>query len=395
MKLARGIVWGLLGGILILAMIAICYDWTLILENLEKIVDLLKEIVPVFGIVLGVLYTYPIFKQKLLEGHIIKHFDKIQDANRKIRSEALNLMDKYMPKVDDQNPVKKEKIEECINDIQHLKGVAIDGNSESLQYIQMFYDSLVCLKNSDTAIKNYTLYCFLRIHLEEIYNLSGHIYNLSLLPKLKTQKRIIKKLHTYLVNNTSYKINGLNHSLTVLKGSVEFLLFVHNTLKVAEKNKMDDNYLTYTACYKSISDPAALVRLMYNKGIYIPSQLKYDNPLLQNQELSLIGFSANNNTHEGSFCHVYYANIAYFRTPPNIDKETIAKMPDAYLGKVIFSGVVDIKNISIMDKKSHVIQITINTDVLKQYFKKNKKLIKRKMRDEVGKTALFKKIKKK
>lgn len=96
----------------------------------KSLKDLLVIISAPIFVLIGVLVTLPIFEKKIIENHIQKRVEEIQDANSKLNIENQIVIDKYSLQGTFPLAVDKAFLKELVDDINELYIIALKCSSE-------------------------------------------------------------------------------------------------------------------------------------------------------------------------------------------------------------------------------------------------------------------------
>ena len=127
--------WSLLIVILLICIVLVLWCPSFI-EKTKTIIQLYSEFLSPTAIVLGLVLGYPLLKRKLVDGHITKQFEIINEANRKVRNEALRLKAKY-PIEQDFTPISKEYLTSVYEDVCSLNELSFEANSVLYKYTEL------------------------------------------------------------------------------------------------------------------------------------------------------------------------------------------------------------------------------------------------------------------
>lgn len=385
--------WWVIGGILLciaVVSVAIINDCCLnrIINDSLNYINLL--ITPI-GIIVGFVLGYPLLRKKLVEGYVVKQFNIMDDANRCVRKQCLDLLEKY-PVRHISNSLTAEYLESLVNDIKELKDCAIDSNKNAYKYLGLFYNSLVEFQQGTKGgipngwMKSYyneTLSSFAHKQIQQVYDLSSSIVNIPSNDTVK--KRLLnKKLDKYVRGNDIYMVEGFDLSLSHYHDSALLVLFFGNYINSLNK----DNGLLFECCYKSAPTPSALARILYVGGIYLPLKIAGNTILnFATPELVLTGYKRVNSTNmsDGIKTHYlvcHYANISSFGFMSGVNEKSdiFPEFRDSYLGIEAFN----INDIESFDVDGERLIIKIDERKAMECFKKVKGKLKKKMVSETN-----------
>lgn len=289
----------------------------LINDATRMILDNLSLLITPLGVILGLVLGYPLLKRKLVDSYITKQFEIIHDNNRDVKKECLKLQEKYPIKYI-ANKLTKKYLEEAVQDMYKLKEIATEANQDAYKYSYLVYKSLKLFaeKNPatilDTHLSQY--YCenisnFINGHLDQIYKYSQSIGYIST-TAVKRKTILIDKLKRYVTDNHLYQVDNIDKSLSHKHTSALLVLF--SSTNVAELSS--NNGLLFQCCYEAAPTPSPFVRMMFNRGVYIPPILYGGKEMgFFEKRLCLVGFKREHSTklHRGitTYSYIfYYAN---------------------------------------------------------------------------------------
>lgn len=118
---------------------------------MSEILNYIKEIITILGLVIGIIFGYPILWRKLREDHIKKLLNETQVANKKTKFACHKLIEKYLNRTYSEEPITKDLMQKAFSDIQDLNEIALNSSKEvvtfsillksTLQTIMRFYHS--------------------------------------------------------------------------------------------------------------------------------------------------------------------------------------------------------------------------------------------------------------
>ncbi|WP_270547302.1 hypothetical protein [Butyricimonas paravirosa] len=393
MRIIKCIVWCVLV-VMIVAIIGVSiYNNDNVNTIMHNFLNYLNLLVVPFGVILGILYGYPLLKQKITEGHIGKQFDLIQETNRMIRIECLNLKQKVNPNLTERDtPLTIEYLNTISNDIDHLNKLSIDASSDIHTYLNLLSKSIVALKKiiKDNVIEGdtYAMWyfnLFISHHLSYIQSIAGLIRPIPSNRDLKKMSIITDDLAPYVKNNIYYTIEGIEHSLDSSATSTSSVAFISHSRTVSP------NCSYFYACYNAVNKVAPVVRCMYHDQIYAPAILALnmqdtgkliDKVLFKVMRLSLIGYKLDKNVvTESTSCDLYYTSTSVLGLVN--DENFIKTSEDAYINSPSFSQI-EILNFKPLGQR--VVMIKVSASDLEILFLQNRSILEDKMLAELNTT---------
>jgi len=320
------------------------------------------------------IFTRRLLKEKLIETHITKKLNEIQDANTEVRIKSEKLFDKYFL-LGDISILSKEVLEEVLKDIKKLSLISEKASSSITTIIILLKLTLMRAhkgfdKTQETFIFKIDFYNFIIEILESVNYYSTEVVEIPKSVKNIKKETIAKKLKKYVKNS---EINSFKHFKLGVDKSVDsayFLLFIDAVIR----SKII--YLMLCALDKNRS-PKNLAKMLYCHNIYAPSILENDDSGLlgEGDKIYLIGFYISSTLKE---IKLYYSDPSTANTFDfNIFKKHIEKYKDIWIENSNFSFS---KGRVIPMKNENFFTLEYKREYLEELFKKNKKAIKRKIK---------------
>lgn len=358
------------------------------LEQLNRVVaDFLKYLnllITPLGIILGIILGYPLLKKKLIENYITKQHDIMYEANRTLRKECLQLIEKY-PSAYISTELDGEYIQQALEDVRKLTDTAFDANPEAHKYVMLLFNALQEFnkeKHPKAHEYNETLSTFLNFHIHQIYNHAKSL-GTNLNSNIKERKYLVDRLAPFVNDNKFLEFESIDLSLSHKKGSSFLVGFFSNTFSAADS----DSPFLFLASYEAIPSPCPIARLMYNRKIYLPPVLTSPAPIFHDRELRLIGFkrrkTTNISTGKITYSYTcYYANISEcgFVDGTIKNEQSLKEFADAYIKSVPinYEAIKDFKKF-----ECEIIGFKMDETELKRAFQKNKRRLVRQLKKEL------------
>ena len=358
------------------------------IEKARSIIQLYSEFLSPTAIVLGLVLGYPLLKRKLVDEHITKQFEIINEANRKVKNEALRLKVKY-PIDGDSTSLSKEYLISVYEDVRSLNELSFDANSVLYKYTELMrralhlyikeYDNHIGEKgivqegNSMYIINRDTLKAWMQYHLVTIFEYARTMQEV---PTESPKKRQYEEgdVSRFLTENTFYEIESLDPTISYYYNSQYIMKYQENNNKSLSSKR---DWLFFKYCYSSVKTTKAMARMMYKNKIYIPLVLrKVFNEVLK-ETLCLVGYNESGevNPSTGQTVDTYvcfYASIDVLDSTSNIkEPKDLDGFVDPYIERSFDMSMFEIK-----DSKHHMIRVEIQQDKAKENYKLvEKKLI--------------------
>ena len=335
--------------------------------------DLLTKTLTPISIILTIILGYPILKRKLTDSYITKQFNIIDDSNRIVRKECIELLDKYVINGNN-NSLNINYLDNVVKDIQKLKYLSIDAATNVYLYTNLIYQSLINLQriyrsfnnNQKEPHYNYKeeLDRWINLQLQEVFSYSRTIGSIPS-GNSKSRKRLNRKLSKFVSDNTYIEISDIAHSLDYKADSAMLVLFFERCKEAFSYKNIE----FYLACYKSAPTPCPFARLLYNSEIYFPPVLCGKELIFGKATLLLIGYNKRKSLSqkgEENFYICTYANISnisfVYGTLNNLDD--LREFKDDYLNSEFI-----ISNYSNFSKRGECIQLYISLEKAEQQYK--------------------------
>ncbi len=386
--------WSLLIVILLICIVLVLWCPSFI-EKTKTIIQLYSEFLSPTAIVLGLVLGYPLLKRKLVDGHITKQFEIINEANRKVRNEALRLKAKY-PIEQDFTPISKEYLTSVYEDVCSLNELSFEANSVLYKYTELLrralhlyikeYDKhigergIVQDGNSMYIINSDTLKAWMQYHLVTVYDYARTMQEV---PTESPKERKYEEgdVSKYLTQNTFYEIESLDPTISYYYNSQYLMRYQENNNKSLSGN----DWLFFKYCYTAVNTTKAMARMMYKDKIYIPLALKRNTNGIFEESLRLVGYKKseiyNISTQQQVNAYIcFYANIGILDNTSNIKKsKDLNGFIDPYTERSFDMSMFEIK-----DSKHHMIRVEIQQDKAEENYKIVKKKLVANMQEEMN-----------
>jgi len=359
---------------------------------IDTFLNWLNKLITPLGIVVGLVLGYPLLKRKLVETYITKQLEAISEANAILRQKCLELMNKYPP-THTSVCLEKEHFKELLDDYKKLWDFALKADIGAYKYYKLVLDSFcefeTIIEKSEflpnAHYKKETVNILLFYHLRQIYHYASIVpFSDKVVRKTKLNnklKKFVSENEYEIVENFDFQIRHKVNSAML----VTFFSITINSLNAA-------NGLLLKCFYLSAQTHIPFVRIMFNKKIYVPPILiaKNEGSFGDKDELRLIGMKSRQRIlyHEGTFdiskkenyYILIYADFSIRKF--EFTKEMLLKsFMDGYLN-FDYCALFDANKISDVVVENNIVQIEINTDLLKKQFKDNKGKILKQMKKD-------------
>lgn len=352
----------------------------------STILDYIKEIITIIGLLFGLFWGFPILRKKLQEDQIKDFVKETQQYNKNIRQECHKLIEKHTTKQYKNIVIGYKELQNIYLEICEIDLKAFNTSKEisSLVFLlkNTFQGVLRHYNKNTKLLTTGMVYPFYLSILSEIIFFATKVV---LLPeKASTEKfRLInKKIDPYLSDNTFRKYKYFEIGLNIKATSpVTFLYF-------SLINKHAD-FLFQRASYQIMKNVAPIAILLFFNKIYFPIILERNEKFILSDskvKLYLIGFQSiitHSTTESKKSVDFYYSNLddtMVFVKNRLKKSHFISDYKDIY----IKSKQIDLPKInSFATDAPEILKVNVDQEYVQELFKDNKKKIKKKMKKEL------------
>jgi hypothetical protein len=354
-------------------------------DLVDSILNYTKEILIIIGLGAGIVLGYPALRKKLMEDHIKKLIDDIQSSNKSIKIQCQTLIDNYYSKTYRSDLISISDIQQTYNELDSLHKQALNASKEVVTYVFMLKSTIQgVLKIYDPMQVPYLIYSneyygsYITI-LHEIIFFTTKIVNIPSSSRTVRFKYINKKIEKFIIKDNFRKFKYFEQGVDYRYTSPLLLSFYGNIHKF-------QNTLILKSAYKIFNSPVPIIRLLYLNGLYFaPILKKKEKTLFIEERLYLIGFKSSiryDEKGEKEIVSLLFCNISdTMNFTGSIKKEDLE---NDFIDDYIPSKDLDLKkalNLTFGTKEE--ITIEFEKSYLKELYKRNKRLIKNKMRNEL------------
>lgn len=356
-------------------------------DLMDSILRYTKEILLIIGLGAGIVIGYPALRKKLTEDHIKKLIEDIQSSNKNIKIQCQTLIDNYYSKTYRSDLLAISDVQQTYNELDNLHKEALNASKEVVTYVFMLKSTIQgVLIHYDPTNLPYRIYSddyyslYIRI-LHEIIFFTTKIVNIPSSSRTVRFKYINKKIRKFIIKENFRKFKFFEQGVDYRYTSPLLLSYYGNINK-------GKNILILKSAYKIFNSPAPIIRLLYLNGLYFsPILKKKEKTIFIEEKLYLIGFKAStqyNELGEKEIISLIYCNISdMLNFTGSIKKEDFE---NDFIDDYIVSKNLDIKKaIKITFGTIEEITIEFEKSYLKELYKRNKRLIESKMRNELPK----------
>lgn len=357
---------------------------------MESYIELfIKALGPIVALI-GILVTLPIIRKKLLENHIVKKLNEIQEANTEVRIYNERLIDKYLPIAVNYKELSMSDIQNIYSDLEKSFSASQNASSEVaslMYYLKMVITRIKINYTNNYQIDQFYTNSFLGFIIDILEVANTYTTQVVPIPKsVKTKKsQIIKKSlikyvsNSHIVQFTHFKI-GVDYD----PHSALYLIFYNAAINMGNSAVMQ-------ACFKIHNNSNIIAKILFYKKIYAAPELSMPfKDIIHGAEslsLYLIGFvylnhSSTNSEAPQTLVELIYSNtkdhIKLIKKSPN--KKIIQNCNDSWIINSGFSLSERYKE-AIADKyDSETIRIKFDLAYLEKLHKSNLKSIKKKLK---------------
>lgn len=356
-------------------------------ENvLDSIIKYTKEILVLVGLSAGIVLGYPAIRKKLVEDHVKKIIEDIQDSNKEIKILCQSLSDKHLSRTYKTEIISINEIQQAYYEVDELHKKALNASKEVVTFTFLLKRTIQgILRRYDTKNQSYRIFTneFYGFYINILYEITffaTKIVNIPTNTRTVRIKYINRKIKKYVVNNKFKKFKYIEQGVDNKYASQLLLSFYGNIYRI-------NNIIILRAAYTIFSSPAPISRLLFLNELYFPPILKKREPtLFIYEKLNLIGiikqvqYGAQG---KREIVQLLYANIGeMFNFVGTLTKQDIE---DNFIDDYILSKGIDLKK-AIKIKIGNLEEMTIDLekDYLNELFNINKKLLKEKMLKEMN-----------
>jgi hypothetical protein len=354
-------------------------------QSLTNILNNLKEIVTIIGLIVGICLGYPFLRKQLIDNQVKQFIDDIQISNKEIKVSCQKLIDKYISRTYLTEEITIPDIQSTYDEMDELHSVALNATREVTTFVFLFKRTVQnFLRVYDSTNVPYRIYTdkyyslYIKI-LQEISFFSTKIISVPKSAKTVNLKYINREIEKFLDKGNFRKFKYFEQGVDHRAASPLLLSFYSNIFNIG-------NSLFVKSAFKVFNSPVPVVRLLYLYKIYFPPILKKtEKSLFIYEVLYLVGFSASTRYSEDGekqIITLLYCNISdMVNFTDSITKEVLeTKFIDDYINS---NGVEIKKAIKVEFGSKEDIKIEFEKNYLHELFNKNRKRIRNKMLSEL------------
>lgn len=359
-------------------------------SSVKDLLDFLESFSVIVVGVLGLLWAYPWLKKKATESYVEKQVDIIFHANKNLRAECVELLEKY-PISMRSNDLSVDDVSKALADIQKLYSHSVDANYDAYRYSYLLYHSIKLFHTSISSgipINFHTHYYkedfhnFLHRHIDEILQYASNVDSIARMA-VDSQKKLVRKVDKYVVGNELKVVPGMDGKVHFKVSDALLVLFFCNNIEMAE-----GMHLLHETCFKVAPNGASFARLMNNQKWYAPIQLKVEGGFpFENLKLDLVGYKQMvsyklESGKEEHYVVLYYSNVSEIGFVGAFvdNKAKLVSCADSYLDSPVLLKEDDILE---MWKDSERVGIKVKRSAIKEHYRLIRRKLQRKMRKEL------------
>lgn len=335
---------------------------------------------------LGIIVAVPILRKKLVASHITSKLNEIQTANSSVQSFNLELIDKYTPLTFSNDLLEPNDLKVLLLDLRKIFHISQKASSDVATLTFFLKTTLEgTIKHYDTKtskrFSTRSLLGFVIENLELINFYASQVVQVPKSSKTKGRDLINKKIKKYVTHSQIKQYKHFKLGIIEDANSAHFTLF---SSSVNARNHI----LLMRATFQIYWSPNAIAKLLYLNKIYAPSILSiqesgsffHPEPL----NLFLIGFSSKRVLSKdpdapSEKVELIYSNPDDFYLFVNsLTYEKIKKScEDIWITNSYFQ--ID-KSLSMTKQERETFTLSYDEVYLKTLFKKNKRVIRKKLK---------------
>jgi hypothetical protein len=344
-----------------------------------------KEALTIVGLALGIYFGLPFLRKKLVEDHVKKLFENIQETNKEIKELTHTLIDKHLSKTYKNNPTSINEIQELYNDLDDLYKKSLNGSSEVVTFSFFLKRTIQGVLRTyepkfNEIITTSELYELCINVLYEIAFFTTKVITIPYNSKTEQFKYIHPELEQYVLNKKYQKFKHLEQGVDNKYASPLLISFYNHINRCSSKHIIRSAYLI-------AQSPVPMARLLFLNKIYFPPILKSTEKKLfiTDMRLHLISFKIAfqiGSSGQREIVTLLYTNISdQFHFTKSIKKEELeTKFFDDYIKSID----IDIKkSLKITFDNLEIITLEFDKIYLEDLFRKNQNRLKVKMKKEL------------
>jgi len=357
------------------------------LEIIDIVLKYTKDILVIIGLVGGIGIGYPALRKKLTEDHVKKLIQEIQDSNKEIKIICHTSIDKHLSRTYKNEPVSEHDLQSLYNELDTLHKKSLNASKEvvtfvfylkrTVQGVLRQYPPSQKIHSIITTGEIYGLYIMI---LQEIVLFTTKIVNIPHSSSTKQFRYINKKIEPFMTKTRFKRFKHFEQGVDNKIASPLLSSFYSQINRCS-------NILILKAAYKITQSPAPISRLLYLNKIYFPVILKsITKDMFGYRYYHLVGFNRSlqfSKEGEKVVYNLNYANISdvfHFTRALNPSK-IFTEFKDAYINS---KGISQVQISKIGKGEFENISVTVEEAHISRMFKRNKRILKRKMKNEIG-----------
>jgi len=358
----------------------------------KEVLEILREILTIVGIILGLYYGNDKIKQYLLQDVLKKKFADLNASNKKVFGITKNIMSKLSEKLEHIKPLTVDELKEIKDTTANLV-VEANGASSQVHTLAAYLDHTI--NNIEPSVKKNNYFEHRLSH--EFYNLlfntcakinyyANNVIDLPIKAKLEHHSDIKAEYGQFLADDGYTKLKDYKFGLDTAKTSEISLIFYSLVSSSTSQSIFSKRFLSLIQ-----TNRPAIIN-MYSEKFYFPPILKSKtSEFLDFEYLHLVKFKVQNVKHFGKDISdrmevdLHFSNIStYFGFVDGMDLEKIiTSFTDGYLDTDFPLGKL------IKEKKKRAdetVYFKCYYDDLNKYFNRYENTLKQKLLSDIQKS---------
>lgn len=349
--------------------------------------DFLSLVLGPLVALIGIWYTLPILRKKLVENHITTALSKIQVTNIEVQKANQKLIDKYLPLTYSWYRLNKNEIEAIFKKVIKVYYLSQEGSSDVVTVL--FYLKITLQKvlkhfddKSDIYSKDAYNLVINSLKLTNFY--CTQVVQIPKSPEIEKRNIINEKIRKYVTFADYTKYKHFDQGVIHDPNSAHYTMFY-------ERVRKGTNTLIKRSAFQIYKDVAPVAKTLYLDRIYAPLILeKYDHESVMHEgslKLYLIDYSFRNELtlKDGSkrnVIDVVYSNADDFAFVEILNYKKLKEdFEDSFIPN---SGFAIEKANKLVPKGLETLTLQFDKAYLEDSFNRNKSKIKRKLKEMVS-----------
>lgn len=282
----------------------------------DKCFTYFEKIFPSIVALIGIIFTIPILKRKLIESHVSNKLNEIQISNTKLQVYNQRILDKYYLIINEGGILSRTDLENSYKDIQSGFEISLNSCSEATTLMYYLRNTIqkTYLAYNQNILNRLSTHQFLSFVINILELVSFYSTRVIQIPKSHSilKNSILKKsVRKYVTNPDYFQFRYFKQGIDNSPRSALFLLFTEKVIHT-------EHSLLMRSSFQIHNSPRVIALLLFFNKIYVPPTISkpIGIPLfgIDSYKLYLIGFSFYNEvfSDRGSsrkFIKLFYSNV--------------------------------------------------------------------------------------